>query len=213
MSHLKRNSAPKLWPVSRKGTKFVIKSGEKEMPVVVVLRDILGIAKTRGEVKKSIFNNNIKVCGREVIDEKQQMQILDTITIVPAKKTYRMTLSEKGKFTFEEIPEKEAARKVSKIINKKILKGKKTQLNLIDGRNLISDVACKVNDSILLDLEKKKVERIIPFKIGANVMVIEGKHIGEKGKIKGIDERLKMAELEINEKKINVLIKQIMILE
>ena len=213
MSHLKRHSAPKLWPVPRKGTKFVIKSGEKEMPVVVVLRDVLRIANTRGEVKKSIFNKNIKVCGREVFDEKQQMKIFDTITIIPAKKTYRMTLSEKGKFSFEEIPEKEATKKITKIIDKKILKGKKTQLNFIDGRNLFSDAQCKVNDSVILDLEKKKVEKILPFKIGSNMIVLEGKHIGEKGKIKGIDEKLKMVESEIEGKKVNVLIKQVMILE
>jgi len=212
MSHLKRNAAPKLWPVPRKGTKFVIKSGEKEMPVVVVLRDVLGFAKTRGEVKKSIFNKNIKVCGREVIDEKQQMKIFDTITIVPTKKTYRMTLSEKGKFTFEEVSEKESSKKIAKVIDKKMLKGKKTQLNFIDGRNLLSDIACRVNDSVILDLEKKKIEKILPFKIGANMMVIEGKHIGEKGKIKGVDERLKMVESEIEGKKVNVLIKQVMIL-
>lgn len=213
MSHLKRHSAPKLWPVPRKGTKFVIKSGEKEMPVVVVLRDVLGIAKTRGEVKKSIFNKSIKVCGREVIDEKQQMKIFDTITIVPTKKTYRMTLSEKGKFTFEEVAEKESTKKIAKVIDKKVLKGKKIQLNFIDGRNLLSNVECKVNDSVILDLEKKKVEKILPFKIGASMMIIEGKHIGEKGKIKGIDERLKMVESEIEGKKVNILIKQVMILE
>ncbi len=213
MSHLKRNSAPKLWPVPRKGTKFVIKSGEKEMPVVVVLRDVLGIAKTRGEVKKSIFNKNIKVCGREVLDEKHQMKIFDTITIIPAKKTYRMTLTEKGKFSLEEVPEKEATKKIAKIIGKKMLKGKKMQLSLIDGRTFLSETPCKVNDSVLLDLEKKKVEKILPFKIGANMIVIEGKHIGEKGKIKGIDEKLKMVDSEIEGKKVNVLIKQVMILE
>jgi small subunit ribosomal protein S4e len=213
MSHLKRNSAPKLWPVPRKGTKFVIKSGEKEMPVVVVLRDVLGIAKTRGEVKKSIFNKNIKVCGREVLDEKYQMKIFDTISIIPAKKTYRMTLSDKGKFTFEEVPEKEATKKIAKITGKKMLKGKKMQLSLIDGRTSLSETPCNVNDSVLLDLEKKKVEKILPFKIGSNMLVIEGKHIGEKGKIKEIDEKLKMVESEIEGKKVNVLIKQIMILE
>jgi ribosomal protein S4E len=93
------------------------------------------------------------------------------------------------------------------------LKGKKIQLNLNDGRNILADCKCKVNDSVILDLEKKKVLKVLELKDGANALVMEGKHIGEKGKINKIQSEMKMAELEIEGKKFNALIKQLMVLE
>jgi ribosomal protein S4E len=54
---------------------------------------------------------------------------------------------------------------------------------------------------------------ILSLKEGANILVIEGKHSGIRGKIKKINPELKMIETEKDKEKINVLIKQIMVIE
>ncbi len=216
MSHLKRQSVPKSWPIARKGRTFVVKPHfgfSKGMPLLILLRDILKIAEDRKEVKKAIYLKNILVNGKEAKDEKEGVLLFDIITIAPIKKNYKLTISKKGKFNLEEIEEKEANYKFSKIIGRKILKGKKTQLNLNDGRNFLSDIKCKTNDSVLVNFQKKKIEKCLPLKENSNVFVFAGKHSGTKGKIEKIDEEKKMATINSEEGEINVLIKQFIVIE
>lgn len=214
--HLKRQQIPKTWPLPRKGTTYVVRpsfSIEKGIPLLVVLRDILKIVHDRKEAKKAIHAKNILLNNLAVMNEKSNVLLFDTIKIIPSEKFYRMELSEKRKFEIREISKNEANKKISKIINKKILNGKKTQLNLNDGRNFISDIKCKVNDSVLIDFDKKKIEKILPLKEKAKVIIFEGKHSGKTGIINSINSEKKMTELSVNEEKINVLIRQIIVVE
>ena len=216
MRHMKRHKTPKNWPIPRKGTKFVVRpnfGNEKGMPILIILRDVLKIAKTRKEAKKALHAKNVLVNGKIIKDEKNPAMLFDVITIIPSKKNYRLELSENGKFKLEEIKTNEADKKVAKIIGKKTLKGKKMQLNLSDGRNLLSDIKCKVNDSVLIDLKSKKISKCLELKEKANVAVIAGKHSGEFGKIESIDEKTKMASIVKGKDQINVLIKQLMVVE
>jgi len=212
MNHLKRKNMPLSWGIPKKGTPFIIKSDLKGIPILVVIRDILKLVKTRTELKKAIHKKEILLCNKEVRDEKKVVRLLDTLTIIPSRKNYRMILSNNGKFKFEEINEQEKDTKISKIINKKILKGKKTQLNLIDGRNFLSEIKCNVNDSLLINLRTNKIEKCIPLKENAKVLIIGGKHAGEEKIIKGIDNKLKMIETEDSGKKLKILIDQVMVI-
>jgi ribosomal protein S4E len=92
-----------------------------------------------------------------------------------------------------------------------MLKGKKIQLNLSDGRNFLSDMKCKVNDSVLINLKNKKIEKCLPLEDHAEVMVFAGKHSGEKGKIEKINKERKIVEINTGKEKINVLIKQVIV--
>ena len=52
--HLKRQKIPKKWPVPRKGTTYVVKPSfnlKHGIPILVILRDILGLAQNKKEVK------------------------------------------------------------------------------------------------------------------------------------------------------------------
>lgn len=113
----------------------------------------------------------------------------------------------------KEIKENEASSKIAKIIGKKILKGKKVQLNLSDGRNFLSDAKCRTNDSVLINFKKKKIEKCLFLRENSNVFVFAGKHSGTAGKIEKINEEKKMASIEKGNEKINVLIKQFMVIE
>ena len=214
--HLKRQKTPKSWPIFRKGTKYVVRPGfspEKGIPVLVLLRDILKVASDRKETKRAIYLKQVFVNNKPLTDEKKNVLLLDTLTLIPQKKYYRLGISEKGKFNLEEIKENESNFKISKIMNKKVLKEKKTQLNLNDGKNFLSEIDCKVGDSVLINFKERKIEKCIPLKEKTGVLVFAGKHSGKKGILKKIDEEHKITELEVKGESINVLIKQLLAVE
>lgn len=204
--HLKRSLAPKSWPIPRKGTKYIIvpsHNKRKGIPILVILRDMLKIARNRKEVKKILNGKKAKVNGKLVRDEKFPLVLFDILEI--AGKSYKLILENK-KFRLEETKDKE---KIVKIIGKKILSGKKMQINLNDGRNYIVKENYKVNDSLVINFEGKIVKKR-ELKDGAKVVIISGKHIGEEGKIERIDEN-KIALIKLKEtNKINLSLDRIM---
>jgi len=214
--HLKRQKVPKSWPIHRKGTKYVVRPTfniKNGVPVLIFLRDMLKVAQNRKEVKIALHNKHVLLNDKPVKNEKNSILLFDKINLVPAKKYYNLSLSEHGKFEAEEIKESEAHQKITKIINKKILKNKKTQLNLIDGINSISEIKCAMSDSIIFDFKQKKIIKVLQLKEKSKVIVFAGKHTGKKGTIKKINSEKKMVELDFNGEKISVLIKQLMIIE
>ncbi len=214
--HLKRQKVPKNWPVKRKGTAYVVRANfnlYQGVPVLVILRDLLGLAKNRKEAKRIIHSKDVLLNNRIIKDEKNAANLFDIISVVPTKEYYRIELSEKGVFSSKKVQEKEANQKICKIVNKTLLKGKKTQLNLSDGRNFISDINCNVNDSVLIDLKKAKIKKCVALKEKKKAAVFAGKHSGKKGVINKINLEEKMVELKIGKKTIHVLIKQMMVIE
>jgi small subunit ribosomal protein S4e len=214
MAYLKRQQVPKNWPIKRKGTTYVVKPGfgvEKGVPILVILRDILGIAENRREAKRIIHAKQVLLNNKPVQDDKHNVLLFDCVGIVPTNKFYKLNLSANGKFGLEEVDANGAGRKISKVVNKKTLKGKKTQLNLSDGKNFLSDLKCNVNDSVLINLLEKKLEKCIPLVDKAKVIVFEGKHAGETGVIDKLKD--KTAEIKMEDGKVDILIKQLMVVE
>lgn len=216
MSHLKRQKVPKKWPIERKGSVYVVKPSfglNAGVPVLIALRNMTGLAHNRKEAKQAIHTRQILLNEKPVKDEKNNIQLFDTLSIIPLKKYYRLELSDKGKFYLEEIKESGANRKIAKIIGKKVLKGKKTQLNLSDGRNFFSDMKCNVNDSVSINLKEGKIEKCIPLKEKAKMVIFAGKHLGDKGEIISINAEEKTAKINSDGKEKNILIKQLMVVE
>lgn len=214
--HLKRQKVPKNWPIKRKGTKYLVRPNSDihdGIPLLIILRDILKLAQNRREVKRAIHEKNILLNNKKVTDEKNVAKLFDIVSIVPSKKNYKIIFTKKGKFGFEEAKKEELNKKVAKIINKKTLKNKKVQINLSDGRNFISDIKCNVGDSVLINFETNKIDKIIEFKEKNKVIIISGNHIGETGIITKINKEMKMVEINIDENPANILIKHIMVVE
>lgn len=211
--HQKRQEAPTSWPISRKGTAFVIGKNSKGIPMLIILRDLMNLVQNRREMKKAIHKKDLLVCANPVLDDSRSLEILDTFTIVPLKKHYRVILSQYGKYDIEEISEKEAKSKVSKIMGKKILKDNKVQVNLLDGNNYLYDKECAVNDSVVIDFSKKSISKVLPMKENSKVLVFAGKHAGAYGSISKLTKESKMAEIKVGEEVFNALIKQIIVLE
>ena len=68
--HLKRQEMQKEWPLSRKGNKYVKKTGKGTVPLIVIMRDMLKIARTKKEIKKIIHEKKVKINEKIAIDEK-----------------------------------------------------------------------------------------------------------------------------------------------
>ena len=82
--YLKRNKAPKKWPIHRKGTSYVVRpsfSLEKGIPLLIVLRDLLKIVQNRKEVKKAIHSKSILINNKQILDEKHSILLFDVITV------------------------------------------------------------------------------------------------------------------------------------
>ena len=73
--HLKRQNAPKNWPIPRKGTTFVVKNNSKGIPILVVLRDLMKAAKSKKEVKKAIHKRDLVISNKPVNDEKKSLEL------------------------------------------------------------------------------------------------------------------------------------------
>ena len=214
MTYLTRQKVPKSWSLPKKGTAYVVNPKSNinlGIPILVALRNILKFTQNRKETKKALNQRLIKLNGRDVIEEKNSITLFDVLTIEPTKKNYRLTLTPKGRFTLEEIDERNAHEKVSKIIGKKMLKGKKIQLNLMDGRNILTDLKCKLNDSIIVELKTNKAKKCLSLEKGAKIIVFGGKHGGKRGEVVSINEKEKILEAKTENGTINVLIKQALV--
>ncbi|MEK6913979.1 MAG: 30S ribosomal protein S4e [Nanoarchaeota archaeon] len=216
MSHLTRQEIPKKWPVERKGTAYIVKpnfSVKEGLPLLIILREMTKLAQNRREAKRIIHAKQILVNEKVAKDEKNNVVLFDTLNILPLKKCYRMELAETGKFYLNEIKESESSKKIAKVINKKMLKGKKLQLNLSDGRNFLSDIKCNTNDSVLINLKDGKIEKCLPLKEKVNAVIFSGKHVGKRGEIIELNAERKMAKIKSGENELNVLINQLMVVE
>ncbi|MEK6820319.1 MAG: hypothetical protein AABX71_01285, partial [Nanoarchaeota archaeon] len=117
-------------------------------------------------------------------------------------KNFRLVLKGK-KFSIIEIKHEEADRKIAKIINKKVLKKNKVQINLSDGRNYMVDKNMRVGDSVIINLRENKIAEILPLKTGCRVIFTRGKHVGEEGTVEDIDEERKSINLKVGREKLN----------
>jgi small subunit ribosomal protein S4e len=211
--HLKRSRVPKTWPLVRKGKKYVVKpshSLKSGIPLLIVLRDILGLAETKKEVKKLLNLGKIKVNGKTVKQENFSLMLFDNLDLNDKK--FRVVL-EKKKFGVVEIESKEAEKKIAKVIGKKILREGRTQINLSDGRNFLTEERVKVGDSVLIALKENKILEILEFKEKSKIMFLSGKHIGKIGKVESIDEKRKIITLKVGEEKINTKLKNLMVIK
>ncbi len=186
---------PKVWPLSRKGGKFIIKSKTSRkmtetLPLLIAMRDMLKYVKNAKEARRVINNKNVLVNKKAARDFKSSIGLMDVIEFPKLKTQFRVLLNKQGRFKLEEIDAKENSIRPAKIIGKRVLKGKKVQLNLDDGSNIIlKDKAdYKVGDSVLIDLEKHAIKEHLPMKKGAAVYMVKGNKAGSLGIVESIKE-------------------------
>jgi small subunit ribosomal protein S4e len=194
--HLKALYAPKTWDIKRKETTFVTRpkpgahSFRLGTSINHILKKELNIASTSKESKTLLNRKSCLVNGKVIGDVHYIVGFMDVVSFPEIKKNYRVTLSKKGKLSLIEIDEKEVDLHLSKIIGKKILTGKKVQINTMDARNiLVKENMYKTSDSLLIELSSKLVKKHLSFKESNTIMLIGGKHIGSVGQIEKIEDK------------------------
>lgn len=191
--HLKRFKSPKHWPIHPKEDKWTVKPSagphaiESSLPLLIVIRDILGLADNSREAKLIINNGDVLVDGRVRKDYKFPVGFMDVVQIPKNEGVYRVLPDEKGRLILHPIKEENVEFKLCKIENKTTIKGGKTQLNLHDGRNSITEDQVSVGDVVKLKVPEQEVLESITFEEGTIGLVTGGKHTGEIGKIKEIN--------------------------
>ena len=216
--HLKRKPAPKLWPIHRKEFVWTVmpKPGphslSRSLPLALIVRDMLGFAKTGKEAKNIISQGKIMVDGKVRRDERFLVGLMDVISIVDAKKSYRVLPSEKGLFLYP-IKSGEAAFKLYRIEDKTVVKGGRMHLDLHDGTNLLIEVGSPENpkdvyttlDVLKFSVPDRELLGHIKLTVGVPAIVIGGKNIGKYGKVIIIEKKpsKKRRDLLVTIKDIN----------
>jgi small subunit ribosomal protein S4e len=194
--HLKRKPAPKMWPIHRKEAVWTVKpkpgphSLSSSLPLELIVRDMLGFSKTGKEAKNIISHEKISVDGKVRWDEHFLVGLMDVVSIVDAKKSYRVLPSRKGLF-LHPIKSDEAASKLYRIEDKTVVKGGKVQLDLHDGTSYLlpEEDTYQTLDVLQLSVPDREIIGHTKLAIGAPAIVTGGKNIGKYGKVTTIEKK------------------------
>jgi small subunit ribosomal protein S4e len=191
--HIKQLKAPHSWNVPRKGKVWTTRPMpgahplDKAMPLVTIIKDVLGYADNRREAIKIIKAGDVFVDNKIVRDPKFAVGFMDVISVPKNKENYRALYDSKARLRFQKIDESERGFKLCRIEKKSSLGIGKTQLNLHDGRSqTISSGEYKTGDVVKLALPKQQILEHYTLEQGGLAYVIGGKHAGKTGTIKEI---------------------------
>jgi small subunit ribosomal protein S4e len=190
--HMKRLAAPRVLRLHRKEKKLTIRAApgphplELAIPLGLIVRDYLSLCDSYKEARKIVSNGDILVDGVKRKNFKFPCGLMDVISIPKTRKNIRILFDRNGKLTLVPISESDAEWKLCRIQNKTIVKGKKVQLNLHDGKNkLVEKDEYKTGDVLKISFKENKIDEVYRFDKGTVSMIIGGTHIGE---IASIDE-------------------------
>jgi len=194
---LKRKPAPRFWQIRRKEYTWVVKpspgphSLENCLPLAVILRDILGFAKTRKEAKKIVSQGKVYVDGKVRRKDNFPAGLMDVVSLPEVAKHFRVLPSSKG-LILHPIDKEEANFKLCRIEDKNVVRNGHIQMNLNDGSNLLAKVKSskkpqedvyKTLDTVKISLPERQTLEIAKLKENNFAIITGGKNIGKYGKI------------------------------
>jgi len=201
--HLKRKPAPKSWHIHRKEFVWAPRPMPGPhpisncIPLTLIVRDILGFAKTQKEAKIVISQGKLKVDGKIQREGRFPAGLMDVVFIPEVKGTYRILPSRKG-LMLHPIEASETDFKLCRIEDKTIVRGGHIQLNLHDGTNLlfrakesenVEEEVYETLSTLKISVPNREVLEYIRFVEGAYALVTGGKNAGQHGKIVATEEK------------------------
>jgi len=201
--HLKRLPAPAFWPIHRKEFRWTArpKPGAHEidrcLPLLLVVRDILHLAKTRKEARFLLSEGNVVVNGRIRRDDTYPVGLMDVIAFPVMNTAYRVLPAPRKGLILHPIPGDEREFKLCQIVNKTCVKGGHLQLNLNDGRNILLRVAdpgnpvedrYETHGTLKLQLPSAEITDYVALTKGVLAVITGGKNIGHWGEVVALDE-------------------------
>ena len=192
--HLKRIAVPKTIPITNKKEYIWAinhspgpHSKKYSIPLLLLLRDILGFAKTAREAKNILHSRLVSVDNIIRTDPDFPVGLFDIIQFSKSDKYYQISVDNKARLIPKEIEKLD--KKLLKVVGKHTVKKGKTTVALHDGKIIFADNNLHVGDSILLNIANKKIEKVLKLEKGATCMITEGKHAGTYAKLVDIIER------------------------
>lgn len=190
--HQKRLSVPKSWPVARKEQQYTVKAdagphGEAGVPLLILLRDVLGYADSKKEARYALEQGSVLVNGELPSDVRRPVGMFDIISFIEREEYYRVFPGEGGRLALTPIDAEDTDGKLGKVTDKRHISGGQIQLGLHDGQTLLTDeesISC--DDSIIVATEGDEILAHFPYEEGALVTAVQGRHAGEIGTVEEI---------------------------
>lgn len=191
--HLKRINAPKIWNIKRKERKYIARPMpgphklDECITASILIKNFLQQSKIKKEVNAIIKSKKILVNNMAIPERRYPIGVMDIIEIPQLKENYILLYNKKGDFVLN--PIKDSKTKLCKIIGKTSIKKGKIQVNLDNGWNVVLDKNnYSVGDTLVVDLENKKVKSHLKLEKDALIYLIGGSYKGSAGKLQNIQE-------------------------
>ncbi|WP_254535504.1 30S ribosomal protein S4e [Halomarina litorea] len=187
--HQKRLAVPNSWPVERKTRVYTVKAGagphgEAGVPLLVLLRDVLGYVDSKKEARYALEQGSVLVNGDSSVDARRPIGMFDILAFVERDEYYRVFPGEGGRLALTPIDADAADSKLGKVVGKQQVAGGRTQLTLHDGQTLLTDdESIRCNDSVVVGNEDADVVAHFAYEEGALVTAVRGQHAGEIGTV------------------------------
>jgi small subunit ribosomal protein S4e len=184
--HQKRIAKPKAIPITdKKASTWITRTGSgphpkrSAIPLSVLLRDVLKVAKTAREARAIFVSRLVEVDGKARTEGKFPVGLMDVVGLPKAGKYFRIVVDWKGRLKPVEIKKGEAGSKILRVVNKHVAPGAKIYLTFHDGKNMAGDSHIKCGDSIVVSLPDVKMKEHLKLNPGARCLIREGKHAGK----------------------------------
>ncbi len=195
-NHQKRIPCPNSWKIGKKKNKYITKHypcghlKKFSLPLSVLIRDSLGFAKTAKEVKTILNTKTVQINSKRIKDIKKGIGLFDIISFPDIKRHFTIILDKKGNILPLEMSESAASNLMQKVTSKTINSKGKLQIGFFGGRTMqVEKDDYSTGDTVLIDLKKKKISKVLKFEKGSDIFLIDGKHIGKYGKVEDFDGR------------------------
>lgn len=190
---VKRAAVPSFWKISKKEKRFVVRTSpgphpkSYSYPILVLLRDIIGIVKTRREALTVLNSGAVHVDGRAVRSESFPVGLMDVVDFPAVGKSYRLVPA-KGRLQAVEIGLKEKEVKICLVKNKFTSKRSKIAYGLHDGRIIFpeAEVDIKPGDSCIIKVPQSEFQSNYRLTKGALALLIKGDRSGEVATVEDI---------------------------
>jgi small subunit ribosomal protein S4e len=182
----KRAEVPAFWQIKRKEKRFVVRTSpgshpkEYSYPLLVLLRDILSLTKTRRETLSVLNDGKILIDGKVVRSESFPVGLMDVVSIPQIGKSYRLVPSS-NRLVAVEIPTNEDRLKICMVKSKNTTKKSKVGYGLHDGRVIFpeAEVDLKPGDSCLIKVPEQEFQASYRLSKGSLALLIKGEKSGE----------------------------------
>ena len=188
-NRMKRLSAPKLWDLERKKKRFTFKptpgphSIAKSYPLGVLLRDLVGLVKTAGELRYAVNAGKVLVDGRVWRTPSFPVGLFDDVTIPSENLSLRLVPSPRGLIP-SKIAKEEAEKKLCAVSSKVIVRGGRLRYGFHDGRSMAGEgLDLRPGDAVLMQLPDQRVLSEVRLAKESLALVVSGERAGEVGRV------------------------------